>query len=207
VNKIKPTFVQILKQKNKMKKILFVALVAIILSSCGSKDEPTLFKTIPLATVDIKGAVGVIQKVKSTNTTEAHLTALEIVKQTFTMNFVMSNGNVASRMFDRLQRDTTSTTPMLKMWASDILYYEENIDGSKTTNLILSTDFLEAKNCVLKDINGNILAYIPNSVLRDAETKIKALFLSKDYEAIYPIFNTAYTYLPITESEYAALNQ
>ena len=188
-----------------MKKLLFFALITLLIS-CKS-DEPKLFVIDPLATVNIKPAVGVILKVKSVSAADVHLTAFEIVKQTETMRFVLSNGNKASRAFDPMQRDTVSSTPMLKMWGTDILYYDQLIDGTYTTNIVLSLDFLEAKNCVLTSYKGDTIAYISNTVLRSAETQIKALFAEKNYEPITAIFHDAYTFIPISGAEYRALNQ
>jgi len=188
-------------------KNLICLLFVISLFGCISKDEPKVFKLDPLATVNIKGAVGTVQKVKSLNDTVIHLTALQIVKQTEMIRFVLPNGTVATRMFMSLQRDTISENPMLKLWATDILRYEEKIDGTQFGELLLVPEFLEAKNCVLLNYSGKIIAYIPDTILRSAETKIKELFLAKNYESIYPVFNSAYTFMPISESEYIALVQ
>ena len=185
-----------------MKKLFFVLLLAVGLGSCA-KDEVNTFKIDPLATVSIKPASGV--KMRSSEIDTVHLSALEIVKQTSWMEYTVSTGSIGRRGFAPLQRDTISETPMLKMWGTDILYYEQLIDGAYTTNLILAPDFLEAKNCLLMDRDGKILAYIPNSVLRSAETQIKSLFAAGEYESIYKIFNDAYTFIPITETEYEAL--
>lgn len=188
-----------------MKNILF-SIVIIVLFSCKSKDEPTsTFKIDPLATVSIKPVAGTKLKVKSESSTVEHLTALEIVKQTDALRLTLSSNVAGMRGFDILQRDTVSPTPMLKMWGTDILYYTQNIDGSFTGNLVLATDFIESKNCILITIKGDTIAYIPNAVLRDAESKIKTLFNSKDYEPIYTIFNNAYTFIPISGSEYKYL--
>ena len=158
-----------------------------------------------MSTISIKPIAGTKLKVKSVQSADEHLTALEIVKQTQVLKFTLLNGANAMRGFAPLQRDTVSTTPSLKMWGTDILYYEERIDGSQTSNLILQTDFLEAKNCLLISYKGDTLAYIPNSILRDSETKIKTLFSAKDYEPILKIFNDAYTFIPVTGTEYLAL--
>ena len=189
-----------------MKKLIIIALVAIAFVSCG-KDEVSKFQTDPLATLNLKGATGIIQKVKSVNSTEVHLTALQIVKQTERVRFIDSQGRVATRMFDHLQRDTVSATPMLKMWASDILRYDEKIDGTKTDSLILEPTFLKARKFVFLNSRGEIIAYIPNSVLRAAQSTIETLFSDKNYEAIYPVFNDAYKFYPTTDAEYATLNQ
>ncbi len=185
-----------------MKKILFIVLAAIF-AACET-NEPKRFEIDPSVTVNIKGK-SQPQKVSGVfKVDNEHLSNLEIVKQTFTMKFTQ-NGTEYSRGFADEQRDTTHTTPMLKMWRTDILYYEELIDGTQTGDVLLAPYFLEATGCVLETIKGDTIAYIPNAVLRSAETRIKALFNAKDYQPIYEIFNDAYTFIPITGSEYRAL--
>ena len=189
-----------------MKKLLIIALVAVSLASCG-KDEVKVFTIDPLVKVNFKPVTGTIMKVKSETVNPSHLTALEIVKQTEQIKFTSANGTFSTRMFISELRDTVSATPILKMWGTDILRYDELIDGTYTTNLILVPDFLEANNCFLTSFSGDTIAYIPNTVLRSAETRIKALFAEKNYEPIYAIFNDAYTFIPISGAEYKALNQ
>lgn len=191
-----------------MKHLILFFLLALALSGC-EKNAIEDFKIDPSATINIHAANGV--KLRSATIDTAHLTALEIVRQTTLLRFTLSNGKVASRGFAPLQRDTISNVPMLKMWGTDIMYYDQLTDGTYTTNLILALDFLEARNCLLIHNNGgnndDTIAYIPNTVLRVAEMQIKALFAEKDYEPIYTIFNDAYTFIPVTGAEYRALNQ
>lgn len=195
-----------------MKNLILFLLLAVFLAGCDKEIVTTTFKVDPLATINIKAASGVRQRAASginfsSMIDTTHLTALEIVKKTSSMIFTMSNGNPAIRGFDPLQRDTSSSSPMLKMWATDIMYYDQLIDGTYTTNLVLAPAFLEAKNCLLIDNDRDTLAYIPNSVLRAAETRIKTFFTEMKYDSIYPVFNDAYTFIPITGAEYRALNQ
>lgn len=187
-----------------MKKILFITVLAAIFAACES-NEPKRFEIDPSVTVNIKG-LSQPQKASGVfKVDNVHLSNLEIVKQTFLIRFTLSDGRLANRGFADEQRDTTHTNPMLKMWGTDILYYEELIDGTQTGDVLLGLDFLEAKNCVFETIKGDTIAYIPNAVLRDAESRIKALFNAKDYQPIYKIFNDAYTFIPITGSEYREL--
>ena len=185
-----------------MKKLILLIALATAFVAC-EKNEPKAFEIDPAATVNIKPAAGTKMKAKS-NIASEHLTNLEIVKQTFALRFT-HNGTEYARGFDEGQRDTTHTNPMLKMWGTDILYYEELIDGTQTGDVLLAPYFLEASGCVLETIKGDTIAYIPNAVLRDAESRIKALFNAKDYQPIYKIFNDAYTFIPITGSEYREL--
>jgi len=187
-----------------MKKLILFLAIAAVLASCKT-DEPKVFQIDPSVTVNIKGLSSPQKVIGISKVGAVHLSNLEIVKQTYVMNFTMPNGGAAGRGFDPMQRDTVSTVPMLKMWGTDILYYECLIDGTQTGDVLLALDFLEATNCVFLNIKGDTLAYIPNAVLRSAETQIKALFADKNYELIYTIFNNAYTFTPITGAEWRAL--
>ena len=191
-----------------MKKLLIFALVAFSFASCDTSVEPVTkkFEIDPMSTINLKPAKGTQMRVKSLNA-DNHLTALEIVKQTDAIRLIMQDSLKGIRTFEPLQRDTISEVPMLKMWSTDILAYFQLIDGTYTDSLMLMTDFLEAKNCVLIDTFGDTLAYVPNSVLRSAETQIRELFEAKNYEPILDIFNDAYTFIPITGEEWRELKK
>lgn len=184
-----------------MKKLLFI-VSAIFLFAC----EET-FQLDPNAMISIKPASGAwnspAQRVKST---DQHLSALEIVKQTNKLSFynVGLFGNQAvDRGFSQAQRDTISEIPALKMFGTDII----NQKGEYTP------EFIEGSDCVLvRIINPGMhneiidtVAYIPNSVLRLAETQIKAAYAAQDNEEVYRIFNNAFTFIPITGTEWRAL--
>jgi len=193
-----------------MKKAILLLIVAVCLSAC-SKEEVTAFKQDPLATVSIKPAIGTYKAsvaLRSEEIDTIHLSALDIVKTTTVMQFyyidsILNQGMVmAERGFDVLQRDTISEIPSLKMWATDII----------APNGTLCYSFIESKDCILlnfdlkvDDAKRDTIAYIPNSVIRAAETQIKALYAVKDYEAIYKLFNDAYTFIPVSGAEYKAL--
>jgi hypothetical protein len=179
-----------------MKKLLFIALVA-ILASCGTSNEPKQFKISATDMISIKPASGVMLKVKAQNAVN-HLTALEIVKQT-----VEIRTPLFGRSFIKDQRDTVSTTPKLLMWATDVI----TLDGNLQTDWIQATDVVFVIHPMLSPTPCDTIAYIPNSVLRTAETAIKAAYAAKDIEACYNLFNTAYTFTPITGAEWRALKK
>lgn len=84
-------------------------------------------------------------------------------------------------------------------------------------DVILGVKFLEAKPIewydIMADNSGvfahqykrDTLGYIPNRVIRDAETKIKAAFAAGDYDECLRLFNEAYVFTPITGAEWRAL--
>lgn len=182
-----------------MKKLLFIALVAIAFASC-EKDEQS-FKVKATDKISIKAASNVaksaMQKVSSVY---AHLSALDIVKKTTEISLI-TNGVIGGRSFASEQRDTISATPKLLMWATDVI----TLDGK------LQLDFIEATDVVLVHYNLNTptardtIAYIPNSVIRAAESAIRTAYNAKDIEACYTLFNNAYVFTPITGAEWRAL--
>lgn len=186
-----------------MKKLLFILAIALTFAACKT-DEPKSFQIKATDMISIKPAAGVAarapQKVKAA---ETHLTALEIVKQTTEISTPLFG-----RSFAREQRDTISATPKLLMWATDVITLDGKLQIESNTG---SHGWIEATNVVLVhyDLNTptvrDTIAYIPNSVLRTAETAISAAYEAKDIEACYNLFNAAYTFTPITGSEWRAL--
>lgn len=178
-----------------MKKIILLFLISLCMCACSKDDAPDKGKLDSNATINLRPAPGT--KAEGDNT---HLSALEIVKQTTDMHFQYSS-RIWGRGFAPAQRDTI--TPMLKMWGTDIIAQ----DGT------LTPDFIESTNCVLVRIFNldkpnqviDTIAYIPNSVLRDAETKVKDAFSKSDFTTCYQLFNTAFTFIPITGPEWRAL--
>jgi hypothetical protein len=51
------------------------------------------------------------------------------------------------------------------------------------------------------------IGYIPNSVMRSAETKIKAAYEAGDFESVRTLFFTAFTFTPITGDEWRELKR
>lgn len=194
-----------------MKNLFLILLLAA--SFVGCDKEVVTFKIDPNAMITIKAASGVRQRAVGINFLGAmidttHLTALEIVKQTGIISFtdtLMNPYLTPGRSFASEQRDTISSTPKLLMWATDVI----SLTGELQTGFI--GNFLQAKDVVfvrylLPNFQGaDTIAYIPNSVVRAAETAIKAAYAAKDIEACYNIFNTAYSFTPITGIEWRAL--
>ncbi|NLI72449.1 MAG: hypothetical protein GX361_06910 [Bacteroidales bacterium] len=199
-----------------MKKLLLLSLV-VLLAACGKNNdnnepkEP--FKIDPLATVNIKPEKGAwkapAMRVKSEN--PQHLSALEIVKKATIMQYynpnIMQNAECWERGFDKLQRDTISDPPALKMWATDIINEKgEFVPG-----------FIEAKDVILIHFSPNYdpytkeprdtIGYIPNSVMRTAEKAVKEAYQANDPDEVLRLFNDAFTFRPITGAEYKALKQ
>jgi hypothetical protein len=185
-------------------KLFIIVLVAIAFIGCKT-DEPKAFKISATDMINIKPVAGTKLKVKSLNDTVAHLTALEIVRETSLICDIDTLGSKWTRTFISEQRDTVSATPKLLMWATDVI----TLDGNLQTDWIKAKDVVFVRSLTPNDIHHNLdtIAYIPNSVLRSAETAIKAAYTAKDIDACFTLFNTAYTFTPITGAEWRELKR
>ncbi|NLO71961.1 MAG: hypothetical protein GX102_13660 [Porphyromonadaceae bacterium] len=192
-----------------MKKLLFLIL-AVALVGCKGNEPKEPFKIDPLATVNIKPEKGAwkLPAMRVISENPQHLSALEIVKQTTVMQYYNPNIGVGAgkieRMFDKLQRDTISETPALKMWATDIIndkgeYVPEFIEAHD----IIFIHFHEMTPTTARDTIG----YIPNSTIRSAQSAVKSAYDNNDPEEVLRLFNEAFTFRPITGAEYKALKE
>lgn len=181
-----------------MKKILFITVLAAIFAAC-EPNEPKAFSIKDTDMISIRPAASAANAPQKVKANDAHLSALEIVKQTTiicTPEF--------ERSFIKEQRDTASIPPKLLMWATDVI----TLDGKLVERDWQTSGWIDASDVVFVRITDNVrdtIAYIPNQVLRSAETAIRAAYEEKDIEECYRIFNEAYTFTPITGAEWRAL--
>lgn len=198
-----------LKIKLIMKKLFLLLAIAATMAACKT-EEPKAFQIKDTDMISIRPASGTAMKVKSIDST--HLSALEIVKQTTEISLLDTLGGKWGRSFSAEQRDTLSTTPKLLMWATDVISLDGNLQAGFLGN------FSQAKNVLFLRYDSryisynpatwiycDTIAYIPNSVLRTAETAIISAYETKNIEECYRIFNEAYTFTPITGAEWRAL--
>lgn len=185
-----------------MKKLLILSIIALGLLSCKS-DEPTAFQIKATDMISIKPAAGASNapmKVKSDN--ETHLSALDIVKQTSDVALTLYWGELGTRSFIDDQKDTISATPKLLMWATDVIM----LDGELQEEWITAVDVVFRHYPITNSPElTDTIAYIPNATLRAAEIAIRAAYEAKDIEECYRLFNEAYTFTPITGTEWRAL--
>lgn len=183
-----------------MKRFIFLLFASILLAACH--DEPD-FRLNPEAMISIK------PDPKGWNNaglkSAEYLTPLEIVERTTCMRFrndaVFGEYSDGIRGFSEGQRDFV--TPALKMFGTDIIdqfgeYCPEFIEGH---DMILEHWANSGTSTSARDTIG----YIPNSVLRAAEDSIKTALAANDIEAVYRIFNNAFTFRPITGAEWLTL--
>ena len=211
-----------------MKKLVSLFILAPLLMACGS-DTPetpnnTKGKILPDQLVRIEAAQGVRTRAAEAEYTEDGeklLTALEVVKQGVVLAgtyfhqpdtsliWQPSYYHYGERGFADTMRDTTSAIPALLMFSDDIL-----------TSKGLEPGFLKAKDVlVLGEIKKNprrdqygfyerdTIAYVPNSVLREAEQKIYKAYADSNYTEVYRLFNEAYKFIPTTSKQWQRLKR
>lgn len=111
----------------------------------------------------------------------------------------------------------------IKMYAGMIIGpVPHMIDGKRTDVYELFDGFIEARDVRLEISNINeiktddgvvipahteVIAYIPNAKMEQAEKDIRAAWEAKDTEAVYKFFNDAYTFTPITDKAWNELKE
>lgn len=210
---------------------LLIIILGIAVSSCSDEvtDKGKLDSNAMICLRPAPGTASSTSKIsglRSDQINSEHLTALEIVKQAdgvWFWNDPICGHQAVGRGFDLSQRDTIS--PILKMWGTDIisqfgLYVPDFIEGvdcildriiyidSKTKDTVIWDPYKnEPYNYTFDKIWMDTIAYIPNSVLRNAELQVKAAYANGDYTTVYKIFNDAFTFTPITGAEWRALKE
>jgi hypothetical protein len=212
-----------------MKRIvnLFFLLISFsFLVSCSSDKTETQWDANSV--VRINPAQGVQTRAGSDG---IHLTAWEIARWGEDMTFLDSVNYPTGRGFAPAQRDTSYTDPHLAMWGIDIIdqngkWYDGFINGH---DIVITRNFEElnvtdhngtlsgdtvyddpitglgTNGEIVKKIQHDTIAYIPNSVLRNAKGLIRAAYDKGDYTTVYALFNKAFTFKPITGAEWRAL--
>ena len=172
-----------------MKKILFL-LVGLLLISCNPEDIPeTKGKLDPNAMILIKPAKGV------TRAAINDLTAQQIVEDALLItwqshyfdNKYEEVAKFISRGFNEQQKDFE--LPALKMLGIDVI----SAEGDYYRDLTYAFDVY------IVNTDRDTIAYVPNEVINDARIAIEAAFADENYTEVYNLFNTAFTFLPISE--------
>ena len=163
--------------------------------------------------------------VDNTNTMKAEtnegllLSPRNIVKYAMGIAFTNKDGFTARLGILDDQRDYEHNR--IKMYAGMIIGpVPHMIDGKRTDVYELFDDFIKARDVRLCTSNSNeittddgvvipahtdVVAYIPNAKMEQAEKDIRAAWEAKDNEAVYKFFNDAYTFTPITDKAWNEL--
>ena len=177
-----------------MKKVIYLFTVVLLMAACKG-NEPQNKRFDPNAMIVIRGqqtqGVSPSQKAMIEG-----LTDLEIVQKAgnikFTShwagNYYYEKASEMARTFSEGKKDFNK--PALLMQGVDIIGYDEG------KNYIYK-DFLYGYDVFITDTLNDTIAYVPNEVLEKARKPIEEAFERGDYDAIYRMFNEAFTFLPI----------
>jgi len=188
-----------------MKK-LFYLLIALTLIGCKTEEPETKkFQIDPTAMVYIKPTSQPANAPMFIGKSTGHLTPLEIVKKATGLRFYNDKLGAGDWAGGFAGKDTISLIPAFLRYGTDVI----NPDGFGVPYLV--PDFIYAYDCVIEIFRSNkdidTIAYIPNSVLRKAESDIKNALANKDTAIVYSIFQNAFKFTPITGAEYRALKK
>ena len=177
-----------------MKKVIYLFTVLLLMAACKG-NEPQNKRFDPNAMIVIRGqqtqGVSPSQKAMIDG-----LTDLEIVQKAgnikWTSNW-MGNSYYEkaleiARMFSDSKKDFKK--PALLMWGTDIIAYDEGKN-------FITKDFIYGYDVFITDTLNDTIAYVPNEVLEKARKPIEEAFERGDYDAVYRMFNEAFTFLPI----------
>lgn len=176
-----------------MKNLLLLLSILFTAISCDP-DNPDINKgkLDPNAMILLKPA----ESVQLRSNIEG-LTALEIVEQaegikwqshwmdTGDENRYRDEAYKWARGFAENQRDLS--IPALKMWGTDII--------SQSGYMV--NDFIYGYSVFITKLNGDTIAYVPDSVINNARPLIEAAYADSNYTEVYRIFNEAFVFLPI----------
>ena len=214
-----------------MKKLIFL-FAALALAACSS-DEPAPInkgKLDPNAFVRIEAQKGV--KSRSAESTDDY-TALDIAKYGATMAFYTEWEGAKhvkesqSQKGFMMQRDTTSENPALLMFGTDIIgtYGEFQKDFLYARDVVITAVRYRGRLTTYNDQHSydpndyphslaaaiqkegvvDTIAYLPTSIMREAQVKIEKAFADSNYTEVYRLFNEAFRFKPITAKKWREL--
>lgn len=206
-----------------MKNLLIVFLLSLaMLASCKVDKKPSFD---PATKVALNGQLS-LQSVAGKAKPEAPYSLETIARYALDIG-VYSDGAPAPKMRGIMKHDLASN----KIYIGDMHDVVRVIDGKAelggfvTTNIhdvtlraaprkdapdtwIDAYEFWDLegfKNDMSLTLARDTIGYVPNRVIRDAESKIKTAFEAGDYEECMRLFEQAYIFIPITGEEWRAL--
>ena len=177
-----------------MKKVIYLFVVGLLMAACkGNEPQKKVFDSN--AMIVIRG-----QQTQGGSPAQRAmidgLTDLEIVQKAGNIKFTShwagsSYYEKASEMARTFgDKDKDFNKPALLMQGVDIIGY----DGEKN---YIYKDFLYGYDVFITDTLNDTIAYVPNEVLENARKPIEEAWERGDYDAIYRMFNEAFTFLPV----------
>lgn len=193
-----------------MKKIIAIALLAVALLAVGcEKDKPSGLKSGAELYVNIQKSTTKAMKIETRalpiieGDPQTILTPREVVEQCDV--FVLDDNEGyknASMGISEEMRDRVGERLIMR---GDMIVLPIDRPGKGLKKGDLEPYFLEARNVRIQDIEGKVIAYIPNSTMEPAWKHIKAAHDAGNYDKVYELFQEAYTAIPCTDLQYKAL--
>ncbi len=179
-----------------MRTIILATAILLTVISCSKEDNPS--------TVDPNAMISIRPTATKTKTSQ-YLPDIEIVRQAYDLNFRHDDfpGANMRRGFIDAHKDTANVR--LLMWGTDII----DQDGNYVTEFIDGKDFIIRRNLVPsgQDPIYDTIAFIPQSVIIAARAQIFEAYQSGNFDAVYSLFDTAFTFHPTTGEEWRALKE
>lgn len=176
-----------------MKKFIYFIMLILIVVSCKKETPKKIFD--PDAMIVLRGQNS-LAKSPAQRAMVSGLTDLEIVKNGVNIkwkshwagNDYYEEPKEIARGFGDHQKDFEK--PALLMFGADIVAY----DG---VGNYFYKDFIYGYDVYITDNNNDTIAYVPNKVIEDARKPIEEAWNRGDYDAVYKMFNEAFTFLPM----------
>lgn len=184
-----------------MKKVLVMMLAVVaLLTACNGDKKPKVLKDGAFVYVNIKNEGmrviedNTIPKVEGDKYTR--LSPREVVEKALAFHmYAPDMGRETGIAVLDEQKDLENVR--IKMWGEMII----TEDGT------LNEAFLDWRDVriLIPIAEGDVGAYIPNAVMKEASEGIRKAYKSGDYKKVYELFEKAFTATPITKAEWEAL--
>ena len=214
-----------------MKKLVYILLAAVAFTACSS-DEPAPInkgRLDPNAFVRIEAQKGVKSRAKESTD---DYSALDIARFGMAMEYRSEWSGLEkvkeyqSQKTFLNQRDTISDSPALLMFGTDII----NSEGRFNKSFLFARDVVifglryQGKLTTYGDRQAedddpekdlgmligkqgvkDTIAYIPNSVMREAQGRIEKAYNEGNYSEVYKLFHETFRFRPITGRKWREL--
>ena len=178
-----------------MKKVIYLFVVVLLMAACkGNEPKKKVFDSN--AMIVIRGQQGQQGVSPAQRAMIDGLTDLEIVQKAgnikwtshWSLNYYEKKPVTIARTFG--DKDKDFNKPALLMQGVDIIGYDEGKN-------FLYKGFLYGYDVFITDTLNDTIAYVPNEVLENARKPVEEAWERGDYDAIYRMFNEAFTFLPV----------
>lgn len=192
-----------------MKKLLFVALVAVSLVSCENNDS--INQDIDLSDIVL------IKPNSEVSKSEAFKIATQTTALRF-YNYYLAGGQPSGYSSSSFSVDTLASSLKLKV----LDFMDKN--GNQNRPLSRAQDIVFQRTFIVKEsgdtalfnpytmkagkydkLFSDTIAYIQNSTMIKGLSKIDAAYFDKNYSECKRLFSTEFTYIPITGKEWRRL--